>query len=63
MKRKIKNLFSELSKSNRGRVNLLIVALIIIVSGLIMNKSWWQVGFVILIVLFVNAYIKYTTLD
>jgi hypothetical protein len=46
-----------------GRIRPFVLALIILVSGLILQKSWWQVGLVIMIVLFVQAFYRYRSLD
>jgi hypothetical protein len=45
-----------------GRVRPVMVAIILIISGLFFDKWWWQLGAIILAVVFVEASIRYRTL-
>ena len=58
----------EISKGRRllqssGRIRPFVLALVILIAGLLLQKWWWQIGAVIMIVLFVEAYYRYRTLD
>jgi hypothetical protein len=46
-----------------GRARPLVLAITILAAGLLLDKWWWQVGGVLLIVLFVEAFYRYRTLD
>ena len=35
----------------------------ILVLGLLMDKWWWQIGATILLILFIEAYFRYRTMD
>ena len=48
---------------NSGRVRPLVLALVILVAGLLLDKWWWHVGGVIMIVIFIEAFYRYRTLD
>ncbi|MFN8791916.1 MAG: hypothetical protein ACK5Y2_10730 [Bdellovibrionales bacterium] len=46
-----------------GRIRPFVLALIILVAGLLLDNWWWQIGVVIMIVLFFDAVYRYRTLD
>jgi hypothetical protein len=48
---------------NSGRVRPFVVALLLIILGLLLHQWWWKVGGVIMIVLFIEAYFRYRSLD
>jgi hypothetical protein len=48
---------------NNGRVRPFVVALSLIILGLLLHQWWWRVGGVIMIVLFIEAYFRYRSLD
>ena len=50
-------------ESYSGRIYLSLLAILILVAGLVLDKWWWQIGALLIIVLFVNAYSRYRTLD
>ena len=49
--------------SQKGRIRPFMLAVIIIAAGLSMDQWWWMVGLGIIIVLFIEAYYRYRTLD
>lgn len=46
-----------------GRIRPFMLGLLILVLGLSMGRWWWQVGLTIIIVVFVDALLRYRTLD
>jgi hypothetical protein len=49
---------------NSGEIRIdPVLAITILAAGLLLDKWWWQVGGVLLIVLFVEAFYRYRTLD
>lgn len=46
-----------------GRIRPLGIALIVLIAGLLLDKWWWQLGIVIMIALFIDAYNRYRTLN
>lgn len=46
-----------------GRIRPFVLALVILVAGLFLEKWWWQIGAVIIIVTFVEAVYRYRALD
>lgn len=47
----------------RGRAHPLALGLILLVTALLLHKSWWWVGLVVVLVVFVEAWFRYTRLD
>ncbi len=54
---------NNLKRSQAGRIRPFVLAVIILSAGLLLGKWWWQIGGVLLIVLFVEAFYRYRTLD
>jgi hypothetical protein len=50
-------------RMSSGRIRPFVLALIILIAGLLLDKWWWHVGVVIMIVLFVEAFYHYRPLD
>lgn len=48
---------------NFGKIRLVALALVILATGLIMGKWWWQIGGIMLIVIFVQAFYRYRSLE
>lgn len=46
-----------------GRIRPVVIGLIVLVAGLLMHRWWWEIGAILLIVIFVDAYFRYVTLD
>ncbi len=46
-----------------GKVRPFVLGVLIMLSGLLLEKWWWKVGGIILIVVFVEAAYRYRTLD
>lgn len=42
-----------------GRVRPAVLGVLIVIAGLLIEKSWWQLGVVILIAVFVEASARY----
>ncbi len=68
MRIELKNYFvtspwKNLKRSQRGRVRPFVLGVIILAAGLVLDKWWWQIGGVLLTVVFVEAFYRYRALD
>jgi hypothetical protein len=46
-----------------GRIHPFLLGIIVLVAGLLAHQWWWQIGAVIIVAVFVDAYFWYRTLD
>ncbi|MBL7671758.1 MAG: hypothetical protein JNM39_14825 [Bdellovibrionaceae bacterium] len=44
-----------------GRIRPLVLAVIILLAGLLLDKWWWQIGGILVLVIFVEAFYRYRT--
>lgn len=51
----------KLSSDHSGRIRPFVLAIVLVLSGVFLKQTWWQIGVVILIAMFVGAYYRYTT--
>lgn len=49
--------------TSQGRIRPVLLGLAVLTVGLLAEKWWWQLGALILIVVFVQALVRYVTLD
>ncbi len=53
--------FWQLQKS--GRIRPFLLALIILITGLWLDKWWWQIGMITIIIIFIESCYRYQTHD
>ena len=57
------NNHKRIALGKKGRVRPTVLGIIILASGLMLNQWWWQIGAVLLCVVFIEGFYRYRSLD
>ncbi len=63
MKTALKQKAKSKTLNNKGRIRPVILGLILIIAGLFLDHLFWQMGVIILIIVFIEGYYHYPPLN